>query len=164
MALHDGNPYKAIGVADENNRQTHAVRRWPSVIALFACIYYAGSALTLPFVNTIWLGEVPPLAVMQLPKSFLKSVVHEILMSVVNVLGMSQGSFSPDYGATHNWAMGVMTAVPALLLSSMFMLLRHVSHRRRLIAMILICATIDAIVTFWFDNAFDLKLFNARYL
>jgi hypothetical protein len=86
-----------------------------------------------------------------------------MLMSVARALGMSHGSFSPDYVATHDWAMGIMMAAPALLLVTVFMLTRRVSHRGRLIAMVLICASIDAIVTFWFDSAFSLKLFNASY-
>jgi hypothetical protein len=59
--------------------------------------------------------------------------------------------------------MGVMTAAPALLLVAAFLLLRRVSCRGKLIAIVLISATIDGIVTFWFDNAFNLKLFNASY-
>ena len=161
MASHDVNTYKPESVADGNNRQAPAMRRWPAIVGFCACSYYAISALTLPFADAIRLGELPPLALIQLPKSFVKSLVHGILMSVVNALGISRGSFSPDYIATHDWAMGVMTAAPALLLVAVFMLVRRVLHRRKLIAMVLICASIDAIVTFWFDNAFNLKLFNA---
>jgi len=139
------------------------MRRWPAIVCICACSYYAISALTLPFANAIWVGELAPLAFIQLPKAITKSLAHDTLMSVVNALGMSQGSFSPDYLATHNWAMGVMMAAPALLLVSVFMLVRRVSHRGTLIAMVLIFASIDAIVTFWFDNAFHLKLFNASY-
>lgn len=163
MTSHDANSYKPDSVADGSNHQAHAVPRWPSIVAFCACSYYAASALTFPFLNAWWVGEVPPLAVFQIPKSFLKSAVHEILMWAVSALGMSRGSFSPDYAATHDWAIGVMTAAPALLLVAVFMLLRRVPQRRKLVAMILICAAIDAIVTFWVDNAFDPKLFNAMY-
>lgn len=163
MTFPDVNPYTPSGVADRSNRQAHAVQRWPWIVALCASSYFAVSALTLPFANTIWFGDLPPLALTQLPKSFLKSAVHEILMFVIESVGMSRGSFSPDYIATHDWAMGVMTAAPALLLVAAFLLLRRVSCRGKLIAIVLISATIDGIVTFWFDNAFNLKLFNASY-
>lgn len=84
-------------------------------------------------------------------------------MSVVNALRISRGSFSPDYIATHHWAMGVMTAAPAVLLVAVLMLPRRVSQRRKLIAMVLTCASIDAIATFWVDNTLNLKLFNASW-
>ena len=155
------NPFTPSRDADRSDGQAHAVQRWPWIVALCACSYFAVSALTLPFANTIWFGELPPLALIQLPKSFLKSAVHEILMFVIYSLGMSRGSVSPDYIATHDWAMGVMTAAAALLLVAAFLLLRRVSCRGKLIAIVLICASIDGIVTFWFDNAFNLKLFNA---
>ena len=163
MTLPDVNPYTPVGISERSNRHDHEVQRWPWILGLCACSYYAASALTLPFVNAIWFGELPPLALIQLPKSFLKSAVHEILMSLLNYFGMSRGSFSPDYIATHDWAMGVMTAAPALLLVAFFLILRRVSYRQKLIAMVLICASIDGIVTFWFDSAFNLKLFNASY-
>lgn len=84
-------------------------------------------------------------------------------MFVIYSLGMSRGSVSPDYIATHDWAMGIMTAAPALLLVAAFLLLRRVSSRGKLIAIVLICASIDGVVTFWFDNALILKLFNESY-
>lgn len=163
MTLRDVNPYKPNGDAAGNNCHGHAVRRWPLIVGLCACSYYAASALTLPFVNVIWLGELPPLALIQLPKSFLKSAVHKILMSLLNAFGMSRGSFSPDYIATHDWAMGVMTIAPALLLVACILLLRRVSYHRKLISMVSICASVDGIVTFWFDKTFNLKLFNESY-
>ena len=84
-------------------------------------------------------------------------------MSLVGALGISRGSFSPDYIATHGWALGIMAAVPALLLVSVLTVVRRVSNRSTLIAMVVILASIDAMVTFWFDRASNLKLYNASY-
>lgn len=105
----------------------------------------------------------PPLAIIQLPKSFLKSVIHEVLMSAMKGFGWSRGSHSPDYIATHGWAMVLMTTIPALLLIVALTGLRRLRHRRTAIAVILACATIDAVVTLWFDNVSSLKLYNASY-
>ena len=132
-------------------------------MATCACVYYGISAMTLPFTNAVWCGEVPLLAILQIPKSFIKFVIQDFLLHAVNVLDLSQGSASPDYIATHGWAMVIMAAAPALLLVAVFAFLRHDRMRNRLIAVVLIFASIDAIVTIWFDSSSSLKLFNASY-
>ncbi len=161
--LSDMDSYKPNNGAAGNKCHGGIVLCWPFIVGLCACIYYAVSALTLPFVNVIWVGELPPLALIQLPKSFLKSGVHKILMLSLNVFGMSRGSFSLDYIATHDWAMGVMTVATAWLFVACILLLRRVSYRQKLVSIVLICALVDGIVTFWFDKTFNLKLFNASY-
>ena len=142
---------------------TLTVRRWPVIVAACACVYYGISAMTLPFTNAVWFGEIPPLAIFQIPKSFIKSVIQDVLLYAVNVLGLSHGSASPDYIATHGWAMVIMAAAPALLLVAVFAFLRHDRMRNRLIAVVLIFASIDAIVIIWFDSSSSLKLYNASY-
>jgi len=163
MASQHASPYKPNREADGSAGHTRSWRRWPVIVGAGMCIYYAISALTLPFADDVWFGEVPPLAIIQLPKSFLKSVVHDVLMSCVSALGLSRGSFSPDFIATHGWAMGIMTTAPALLLVAVFLFMPRVLHRRKLIAAILICASIDTIVTLWFDSVSNFKLYNASY-
>ena len=138
-------------------------RRWPARLCIGICSYFLLSALTLPFANRIWLGEAPPLAIIQLPKSFLKSLVHALLMAMLNWFGLSRGSFSPDYVATHGWAMLVTVTLPALLIILLFVRIRPLRQRRFIIA-IVVCAAIDAVVTVGIDNASNFKLFNATYL
>ncbi|HBE69082.1 MAG TPA: hypothetical protein DDW52_13110 [Planctomycetaceae bacterium] len=155
------NPYESSisSVADT----TYAGRRWPTVLGAVACLYYGASALSLPFANAIWLGEIPLLATVQVPKSFLKSVVHDGLLCVVHALGLSSGSASPDYSATHGWAMLVMVAAPALLIVFVLGFWSHGQVRTRLVAAVLLLATLDALVTFWFDSSYSLELYNASY-
>jgi hypothetical protein len=50
------------------------------------------------------------------------------------------------------------------LLVATFLFLPRVSFRGKMIAIVLICASIDWVVTFWFDHAFHLKLFNASFI
>lgn len=97
MTLRDVNPFTLNSVSVRSNRQAHEVQRWPWIVAWCASGDFAVSTLTLPFANVIWHGELPPLALIQLPKSLLKSAVHETLMFAIESLGMSRGSFSPDY-------------------------------------------------------------------
>jgi len=80
----DSNPYESSAATNVISHSANASPRWPVVIVACAAIYYLLSALTLPFVNRIWFGEMPPLAIIQLPKSFLKSVVHDVLMSAAH--------------------------------------------------------------------------------
>ncbi len=87
--------------------------RWPLVVATCACLYYGISAITLPFTNAVWIGEITLLAVLQIPISFLKSIAQSFLLEAVHALGVSHGSASPDYIATHGWAMLGMTVAPA---------------------------------------------------
>jgi len=160
MTTLKANPY-------ENNTSatviTPAARRWPVIVAVCACVYYGISAITLPFANAVWFGSISPLALLQIPKSFIKSVFQEFLLYAVHVLGLAHGSASPDYIATHGWAMVIMAAAPALLLVTVFAFLLRDRMRNKLIAAVLVFASIDAIVTIWFDSSSSLKLYNASY-
>ena len=141
---------------------TAVPQRWPRILCMCICTYYAMSALTLPFVNRLWFGEISPLAIFQFPKSFLKSIIQKILLSMFHFFGLSRGSASPDYAATHGWAMIATVTLPALFVIAVCSLMRSPAHRR-LLAAILICAALDAVVTLWFDSASNLKLYDAIF-
>lgn len=75
-----------------------------SAVALFRVVlillisYFAVSILTLPFGGKVWLGEIPLPALIQLPKLnpahwFRKHIV----ILLIDKLGYSSGSFSPDF-------------------------------------------------------------------
>jgi len=139
------------------------LKRWPVIVAMLTCGYFLASALTLPFADDVWFGEVPLLAFIQMPKGFVKSIVQSALMSLVSASGLSSGSHSPDYIATHFWAMGVMTTVPALTLAGSLLRLQRVPRRRWLVGAVLLSASLDAIVTFWFEQSSRLSLYNSAY-
>ena len=163
MGSSDPNPYEANHVDDAGDRRPSVKRRWPAIASLLACSYYVVSALSLPFAGRFWVGELPVLAVPQLPKSFLKSAFQHLLLGMVEALGLSRGSRSPDYLATHDLALGLMLALPAVALAVALLLPKRVPNRGWWIAAVLLGAAIDAAVTFWFDHSFSLKLFNASY-
>lgn len=141
-----------------------APKQWPTIACFCVCAYYLLSALTLPFVNKIWLGEAPLLAPIQFPKTFLKSVVqHEGLLPFINWAGWSRGSASPDYAMTQGWAMGIMVCLPALCFTILLLLIRPLPHRGRLIAATIACALLDGIITLWFESTSSLKLYNAIF-
>lgn len=157
----DANPYEPSTAT--RTRATDLAPRWPVVLVLIACAYYLCSACTLPFGQRLWLGELPVLAVVQLPKVFLKSLIHSLLLSAMHALGWSRGSASPDFIATHGWAMGFMVSLPAIALLVILCLIGVFPYRRRLISLMTVCALIDAVVTLWFDHVSNLKLFNASF-
>ena len=160
MPILDVNPYdsgKSVAVPPA------ATRRWPAILTAIACVHYGISAITLPFANAVWIAEIPLLAVFQIPKSFIKSVSQDCLLSLIHGHDLSRGSASPDYIATHGLAMFIMVATPALLLASVLALDIRGRKRIRLITAVLLFATVDALVTIWFDSSFSLKLYNASY-
>jgi hypothetical protein len=157
------NPYESNAGTTTYDREPSDGRRWPVVVAFVTCAYYVTSALTLPFADDVWIGEASILAIVQIPKSFLKSVVHEGLMALVSAVGWSRGSHSPDYIATHYWAMAAMTSVPGLAVIALLILLNRVPRRRLLIAAVSLSASLDAIVTFWFEHNSRLSLYNTVF-
>jgi hypothetical protein len=142
---------------------TRTSRRWPIFATAVACLYFGLSTITLPFTNDVWLGEAPLFAIVQLPKSFTKFFVQYLLLHGVHVLGLSRGSASPDHLATHGPAMAIMLTAPAFLLVAVLSRSSDQRTRRKLIAAVLVFASVDAIVTLWFDASSNLKLFNASY-
>jgi hypothetical protein len=160
---HNPTASSSASIPNSHSNGNSVARRWPKILVNIAACYYLLSALTLPFVNKFWLGEIPVLALIQLPKSFLKSAIHTPMMSAMHSLGYSHGSFSPDYGATHGWAMAIMVTLPALFIVAVLWKLRKLPQRRTLIVAVLVCASIDAVVTLWFDSVSHLKLFNAMF-
>lgn len=155
------NPYQSSDVSDTPSQPQH---RWLNRFAVGACVYYIISAITLPFANKAWVGEIPVFSILQIPKGFLKSVIHDILLQTVHLFGWSTGSASPDYGMTHPWAMTFMLTVPALLLISAILNFRSGRMRTALSIAVLACGACDAVVTLWFDASSGLKIYNGSFL
>src|SRR5262249_37775788 len=81
-----------------------------------AIYYYTYSFLTLPFVDDLWFGGIPPLAIVQLPKSMLNHRIQDYLISWLPSLGLASGSPSPDMMLTGPWALGLTVTLPALVI------------------------------------------------
>ena len=160
MTQPHANPYHA---SDLSHTQKQPPHRWLKRFAGGACVYYILSAVTLPFANKAWIGEIPVFVPLQLPKTFIKSVIHDVFLRCVRQFGWSNGSASPDYRMIHPWAMTCMLTLPALLLIGT--LLYFASARLRTVAVIAIlaCASVDAIVTLGFDAWSGLKIYNASF-
>jgi hypothetical protein len=83
--------------------------RWWHLNALKGGIGYCVlSIVTLPFVNVIWLGEVPLFLVFQVPKMFLALWLRKnVVMETIKMFGYSKGSFSPDYLMARPYGLGL---------------------------------------------------------
>lgn len=81
-------------------------RTMQPVLLKLAVGYFLICAVTLPFLDTFWLGEVPLLALIQLPKVALaKWCQSDLVMRGMQIAGLSSGSMSPDLIASRPWGL-----------------------------------------------------------
>lgn len=79
-------------------------------------IYLVLSISTIPFIDSIWIGELPILAVIQLPKIIPANIIrHCYAVRLAKTLAVSKGSFSPDYTAARPYALLIIYLVPLLI-------------------------------------------------
>ena len=128
------------------------------VIMILYCIV---CSLTLPFVNALWLGEIPPLAIVQLPKIQLADWLRSgLVMRAIEALGYSRGSFSPDYIRARPYALAIAYLIPLGLVIVPTWLRTHLARPfRKLILRLLFVAAIDYGVTLFFGS----QRFITRY-
>lgn len=116
--------------------------------------YFVLSILTLPSLNRFWFGEFPILGVIQIPKTLLAHWLRrEVVMRAIVALGLSNGSFSPDYIAAR--FPGLLLAY-LILLGSVYIVVwirtRMASPYRRLSVILLATAVVDFVVTVEFTG------------
>lgn len=91
--------------------------------------YCIASILTLPFLDSFWVGELPVLALIQQPKVALADWLRsEVVMELIARLGLSRGSFSPDYIAARPYGLAMAYLIPlGILLPTIWLRTRTVS-------------------------------------
>jgi hypothetical protein len=81
-------------------------RPWTDRLMKALILYFVVSIVTLPFIDELWLGEVPLLALVQLPKTEPAHWLRRhVAMPMIKTLGLSRGSYSPDYGMAGPYAL-----------------------------------------------------------
>lgn len=132
-----------------------------NALMLAAIGYCILSSLTVAFVNRVWLGEIPLLALIQIPKLELARVILiKVLMPAFKSLGLSRGSFSPDYILGRPYALALAYLIGLGLVLGVLALrtrLRPPYRRRALILLGL--AAVDYVLTTLFINSRGLSLF-----
>jgi hypothetical protein len=91
------------------------LRRPRPELAMIKCliVYFTLSMLTLPFIDDLWLGEIPLLTVVQWPKTLFAWSVRNLLTDhIMGPLGLSSGWASPDSIAARPYALAIAYAVP----------------------------------------------------
>jgi hypothetical protein len=80
-------------------------------------LYFAISIVTLPFVDALWLSDLPLLAIVQVPKLTIAGWLRtDVVMPVTSVLGLSAGSFSPDFIMARPYALALAYLIPVAVL------------------------------------------------
>jgi hypothetical protein len=124
--------------------------------------YCAISCLTLPFIGRVWLGELPVLAVIQLPKIAVAGWLRtHVVMETITFLGFSRGSFSPDYILARPYALALTYLIPMVVIG--FIGLRRsrfIDRRRNFVTVIfLVAAAIDYVFTLIFADGRYLTIY-----
>jgi len=67
--------------------------------------YFVLSAATIPFAGRVWLGEIPPLALIQIPIVVPAKWCQNLVLLGMGSAGLSSGSASPDRIASRPWGL-----------------------------------------------------------
>jgi hypothetical protein len=118
--------------------------------------YFVVSTLTLPFLNAFWIGELPVLALIQLPKIELAVWFRNEVIEAMQWLGLSRGSRSPDLIFVRPYGLALAYVATLGPLIGFAWLRGRLREHRRGLFILLAAATIDFIAT--------LALGQGRYL
>lgn len=123
--------------------------------------YFAVSTLTLPVLNALWLGELPVLALVQLPKTVLAGWLRtEVAMPALRAMGLSRGSFSPDYMLVRPYALAIAYLIPlGLVLAPLWIRTRLARSYRRWVWILLAAAMFDYCLTLLFASTRGLTIY-----
>lgn len=124
-------------------------------------VYCIVSVVTLPFVGDVWFGEVPLLAFIQIPKLPLAGWMREhIVMDAIKLLGLSKGSFSPDFITARPFGLGLAYSIPIIVVSLSLLIPGCSSSRHRRWALIFFTALMaDCVFTHIFASTRSLTLY-----
>ncbi len=124
-------------------------------------VYGIVSALTLPFLNALWLGEIPLLALIQIPKvEFVHWLRRNLVMVAIHRLGLSRGSFSPDYNLARPYALAITYLIPlSILLTTLWVRKRMVPPYRRWTTVLILVAILDFCFTLFFAGGPGLSIY-----
>ena len=147
-----------------NYQSAPSSRRMTDVGALVLqtmAAYFVVSIVTLPFLDSIWIGELPLLALVQVPKVFVAGWIRtDVMMPVIRMLGLSRGSFSPDYIMARPYALALAYGlVFGLVLGMLRMSKRFTPAARRWAYVALAAAAIDFALTLWLAGGLGLTVY-----
>jgi hypothetical protein len=113
-------------------------------ILWFAIGYCALSSLTVPFVDRVWVAEVPVLYLIQLPKVATASAMCTSV--VMNICSFSRGSFSADYSMARPYGLAIVYLVPMVIVG--FIALRRSRFKVKKIGLLTLAFFFAAIMDY----------------
>jgi len=135
---------------------------WWHLLGLKAgLVWCVASIVTLPFVGAVWLGEIPLLALIQIPKITVAGWLRQhVVMEVIKMLGYSKGSFSPDYVMARPYGLALTYSIPLIVVSLSLLIPGCSSGRHRRLALIFFAALmVDGAFTYIFADRRALSLY-----
>jgi hypothetical protein len=94
-------------------QRTSYESRFYGVLMRTLIVYFLLSTITLPFIDDLWLGELPLLALIQLPKvSFASWLRSDVVIPLMRLVGSSRGSPSPDLIRASPYALAMAYVIP----------------------------------------------------
>jgi len=117
--------------------------------SVFACLF---SSATVPFVDTVWLGDLPFMAIFQLPKlGCARWMIAEVVMPGMKYFGVSSGMYSPDYISARPYALALVYLLP---LAGVILLVRirrgFIAPYRAWVWGLVLAAVVDFFLTMYF--------------
>ena len=111
--------------------------------------------------DAVWLGELPLLALVQLPKTLIAGWLRtEVVMPLISTLGFSSGSFSPDFLIARPYALAlayVLLLGPVLILLWISKCMTRPARWWAWVAMVV--AAIDFGLTLWLAGGPGLSVY-----
>ena len=155
----ESNPYQYSGIEDSPTHVGGVVTRQLRWMLTMLIGYYVLSCVTLPLADKFWLGELPVFAIPQLPKSWLFNVVRSQLIDLSHALGIGKNSRSPDLIAMTPWSFAIVFLAPTVLAVLTTVTCRRLKKCWPWVWRLIAIATLDALVTVWFDQTSRLSIF-----
>lgn len=136
-------------------------RDWTLTTIKVFVFYFIISIATLPFVDALWLGELPVLAVPQLPKLLIAGWFRTgVIMPAISALGLSSGSFSSDYLMARPYALALAYLIPVITVPVVARgRMRVVQSYRSWTFLFLCIAVLDYLLTLRLTHTPGLSLF-----
>jgi hypothetical protein len=138
-----------------------SVSWWQLTVLKIGMAYCIISIPTLPLMNALWWGEIPLLALIQLPKVAVASWLREhVVMEMIKMLGWSKGSFSPDYIMARPYGLGLTYSIPLILVSLSLLLPGCTAGQHRRWTLIFFAALlVDGVFTYFFASRRSFSLY-----
>ena len=123
--------------------------------------YFVISIVTIPSVNSIWIGDLPVLAVIQTPKTTpANSIRYYYAAGLAKKLNISKGSFSPDYEFARPFALIIVYAFPLLaLMLSYALFIKDKKGSGKYILVLLFFSVLDYFYTLYFSHTPSLTIY-----